>query len=51
VVLNIGLKSGDKNFKLIHGERLLFTDKNWNKNAWVLVQVDPKLRGTARSPV
>ena len=43
VVLNIGLKSGDKNFKLIHGERLLFTDKNWNTNAWVLVQVDPKL--------
>jgi PAT family beta-lactamase induction signal transducer AmpG len=45
VVLNIGLKSGDKNFKLIHGERLVFTDKNWNKNAWVLVQVDPKLPG------
>jgi MFS transporter, PAT family, beta-lactamase induction signal transducer AmpG len=43
VVLNIGLKSGDKNFKLIQGERLVFTDKNWNKNAWVLVQVDPKL--------
>jgi MFS transporter, PAT family, beta-lactamase induction signal transducer AmpG len=43
VVLNIGLKSGDKNFKLIHGERLVFTDKNWNTNAWVLVQVDPKL--------
>jgi MFS transporter, PAT family, beta-lactamase induction signal transducer AmpG len=43
VVLNIGLKSGDKNFKMIHGERLVFTDKNWNKNAWVLVQVDPKL--------
>lgn len=45
VVLNIGLKSGDKNFKLIHGERLVFTDKNWNKNAWVLVQLDPKLAG------
>ena len=43
VVLNMGLKSGDKNFKLIHGERLVFTDKNWNTNAWVLVQVDPKL--------
>jgi PAT family beta-lactamase induction signal transducer AmpG len=43
IVLNIGRKSGDKNFKLIHGERLVFTSDNWNKYAWVLVQADPKL--------
>ena len=43
VVINLGRKSGDKNFKLIHGERLIFTDQNWNKNAWILVQIDPKL--------
>lgn len=43
VVLNLGRKSGDKNFNLIHGERLVFTDQNWNKNAWVLVQIDSKL--------
>lgn len=43
VVLNLGRKSGDKNFKLIHGERLVFNDQNWNKNAWILVQIDPKL--------
>jgi len=44
IVLNLGRKSGDKNFNLIQGERLVFTDKNWNKDAWVLVQVDPKLQ-------
>ena len=43
VVLNLGRKSGDKNFNLIHGERLVFNDQNWNKNAWILVQIDPKL--------
>jgi PAT family beta-lactamase induction signal transducer AmpG len=43
VVLILGRKSGDKNFNLIHGERLVFTENNWNKNSWVLVQIDPKL--------
>ncbi len=43
VVLNLGRRSGDKNFNIIHGERLVFNDQNWNKNAWVLVQIDPKL--------
>lgn len=43
VVLNLGRKSGDKNFKLIQGERLTFNDQNWNRNAWVLIQIDPKL--------
>lgn len=43
IVLNLDRKSGDKNFKLIHGERLTFNDQNWNRNAWVLVQIDSKL--------
>jgi len=43
IVLNLGRKSGDKNFNLIHGERLVFSDKNWNKDAWIIVQIDPKL--------
>jgi len=43
VVLNLGRKSGDKNFNLIQGERTTFNEQNWNKNAWVLVQIDPKL--------
>ena len=43
VVLNLGRKSGDKNFNLIHGERLIFTLQNWNRHAFVIVQIDPKL--------
>lgn len=43
IVLNIGRKSGDKNFKLIHGERMVFSGQNWNKQALALVQIDPKL--------
>ena len=30
IVLNIGRESGDKNFRLIHGDRLVFTAQNWN---------------------
>lgn len=43
LVLNLGRKSGDKNFNLIHGERLTFNNQNWNRNAWLLIQIDPKL--------
>ncbi len=43
VVLNLGRKQGDKNFKLIAGDRLQFNDNNWNKYAWLLVQLDPKM--------
>jgi PAT family beta-lactamase induction signal transducer AmpG len=49
IVLNLGRKSGDKNFNLIHGERLTFTDQNWNRNAWVLVQLDPKLEKSSNA--
>ncbi len=43
VVLNLDRKKGDKSFRLAHGERLTFTQDNWNRNAWVIVQIDPKL--------
>ncbi|MFC2124099.1 MFS transporter [Bacteroidota bacterium] len=43
IILLLGRKTGDKNFRLIEGDRLNFTSKNWNKNAWILVQIDPKL--------
>ena len=49
-VLILDRKSGDKNFKLIQGERLVFNHQNWNKNAWILVQIDPKLN-EARSAI
>jgi len=44
IVLLLGRKTGDKNFRLIEGDRLNFTVENWNKNAWVVIQVDPKLK-------
>ncbi len=49
IVLNIGRKSGDKNFNLILGDRLVFNTQNWNRNAWVLVQLDPKLNAASQA--
>jgi MFS transporter, PAT family, beta-lactamase induction signal transducer AmpG len=43
VVLNIRWDSGDKNISLVHGERLVFTENNWNRNAWIVFQADAKL--------
>ncbi len=43
VVLNLDRKKGDKNLSLVQGQRLSFTEQNWNKQAWVLIQADPKL--------
>jgi PAT family beta-lactamase induction signal transducer AmpG len=37
------LKTGDKSISLLHGERLIFTEKNWNKPAYLIFQADPKL--------
>ncbi len=47
IVLNIGRQKGDKSIQLKHGERLTFTSENWDQNAWVVVQLDPKLQRTA----
>lgn len=49
-VLIMDRKSGNKDIKLIHGGRLVFDEHNWNKNAWILVQLDAKL-GQERSAV
>lgn len=43
VVLNSTLKSGDKSINLISGERIVFNDKNWDKPAYILIQLDYKL--------
>jgi len=43
VVLNLDRKTGDKNLSLVNTQRLTFTKQNWNKQAWVLIQADPKL--------
>ncbi len=43
VVLNTSLDFGDKSFTLVQGERLVFKGENWNKPAFVAVQVNPNL--------
>jgi MFS transporter, PAT family, beta-lactamase induction signal transducer AmpG len=44
VVVNLGLKSGDKSIAIAEGGRLTFDDTNWNKPALVVFQLDAKLR-------
>lgn len=43
VVLNMDRVRGAKDLSIIEGQRLTFTDQNWNKDAWVAIQADPKL--------
>lgn len=42
-VLLTSMSDGDKNIHLIGGERLVFDEKNWNKPAYLVVQLDGKL--------
>ena len=42
-VLNTRMKSGDKSISLISGERLTFNENNWDKPAYMVVQLDKKL--------
>lgn len=42
-VLNTTLSNGDKSVSLIVGERLVFTEHNWDKPAYAVFQADPKL--------
>lgn len=43
VVLNVSQRKGDNSIHLAGGERLVFTEKNWDKAAFILIQLDPKL--------
>ena len=43
IVLNLDRKRGAKDLSIVDGQRLTFTNQNWNKEAWVLIQADPKL--------
>lgn len=43
----LGLAKGDKGFRLVEGERLVFTVDNWNEPALAVVQLDPKLKTEA----
>jgi len=43
IVLNTGFQRGDRSIRLVQGERLEFTHENWDKTAWLLIQLDPRL--------
>jgi PAT family beta-lactamase induction signal transducer AmpG len=43
VVINIDQNSGGGDFRLVEGSRFEFNSKNWNKPAYALIQIDPKL--------
>ncbi len=44
IVITPTFASGDKSVFLAEGSRLVFDDTNWNKPAFVVIQLDPKLR-------
>jgi PAT family beta-lactamase induction signal transducer AmpG len=46
IVLNTTQNKGDKSISIIQGERLVFNASNWNKPAYLVFQVDPKLSVT-----
>ncbi|NDV46994.1 MFS transporter [Paludibacter sp. 221] len=43
VVLNTSMSKGDKSISLAMGERLTFDESNWNKPAYMVFRLDPKL--------
>ncbi len=43
MVLNSRLSGGDQSISLISGERLVFNETNWDKPAYLVVQLDKKL--------
>jgi PAT family beta-lactamase induction signal transducer AmpG len=49
VVLNSSFAKGDKSISLLTGERFVFTSTNWNKPAYVVIQLDYKLKDQVKS--
>jgi PAT family beta-lactamase induction signal transducer AmpG len=53
ITINLGRNSGDKNISLMNQpnicSRLTFNENNWNKNAIVLIHLDPKLKTNANA--
>jgi PAT family beta-lactamase induction signal transducer AmpG len=49
VVLNSRFVNGDKSISMIAGERFVFTRENWEKPAYIVVQLDYKLKDQVRS--
>lgn len=44
VVLNSSMAKGDKSISLLAGDRIVFTEANWDKPAYLVVQLDYKLQ-------
>lgn len=49
IVLTTSLERGDRSISLLQGEHLTFDRSNWNHTAYLVVQADSKLRGTAEA--
>lgn len=49
VVATVVFQSGDRSISLVEGGRLVFDDANWQKPAFLVLQLDPKLRGEAEA--
>ena len=49
MVLNLKFQKGDNSIKLIEGERLAFNSENWDKPAYVILQVDSKLNRSSEA--
>ncbi|RKY55091.1 MAG: MFS transporter, partial [Candidatus Neomarinimicrobiota bacterium] len=49
VVVIFGRDSGDKSISLLHGNRLIFSEKNWNKPAIAVIQLDINLKTATQS--
>ncbi|MGE5436850.1 MAG: hypothetical protein ACM3O3_06445 [Syntrophothermus sp.] len=49
-VMNID-HSGDKSISIIEGTRFVFNKNNWNKPAYTIVQLDPKLRNNTSAEI
>jgi PAT family beta-lactamase induction signal transducer AmpG len=43
----LGLAKGDRGFRLVEGERLVFKAQNWNQSARAVIQLDPKTKDGA----
>jgi len=49
VVLNSSFAKGDKSISVVAGERFVFTPENWDKPAYIVVQLDYKLKEQVKS--
>lgn len=43
-ILTFGRESGDNSISLVEGTRFKFSNENWNKPAFAIIQLDPKIK-------